>query len=155
MRSPAELTEAFRQQGMKLTPQRQLLFRLLHGNPSHPSAEALYAQASELMPGISLRTVYQTLNDLAAMGDLQPVSVGSGPSRFDTNVDDHHHAVCSQCGEVADVYVTNLAVLHVDGFDGFQPDSARLVFSGTCQRCAPDRSTNPPSNTPPNKEQSA
>lgn len=149
MRSPAELTEAFRQQGLKLTPQRQLLFRLLHGNPSHPSAEALYEQASELMPGISLRTVYQTLNDLAAMGDLHLVSVGSGPSRFDTNVDDHHHAVCSQCAEVVDVYVTNLAVLHVDGFDGFQPDSARLVFTGTCERCA---STSPSSNPPPNKE---
>jgi Fe2+ or Zn2+ uptake regulation protein len=136
MRTPAQLTEAFRQQGLKLTPQRQLLFRLLHGNAAHPSAEALHAQASELMPGISLRTVYQTLNDLAAMGDLQLVSVGSGPARFDPNVDDHHHAVCDRCGEVLDVYVTNLSALEVDGLNGFRPDSARLVFSGTCQRCA-------------------
>lgn len=135
MRSPAELTEAFRRQNLKVTPQRQLLFRLLHGNPAHPSAEALYAQASELMPGISLRTVYQTLNDLAAMGELQSVSVGAGPARFDPNTDDHHHAVCTECGDVFDVYVTNLSVLQVDGLDGFQPSSARLVFSGTCQRC--------------------
>jgi Fe2+ or Zn2+ uptake regulation protein len=109
---------------------------LLHGNAAHPSAEALYAQASELMPGISLRTVYQTLNDLAAMGDLQLVSVGSGPARFDPNVDDHHHAVCGRCGDVVDVYVTNMSVLRVDGLDGFRPHSARLVFSGTCRRCA-------------------
>lgn len=136
MRSPAELTQAFRQQGLKLTPQRQLLFRLLHGNTVHPSAEALYAQASEVMPGISLRTIYQTLNDLAAMGELQLVSVGSGPNRFDPNVDDHHHAVCAECGDVVDVYVRNLAVLQIEGLGGFQPDSARLVFSGTCRRCA-------------------
>jgi Fe2+ or Zn2+ uptake regulation protein len=136
MRTPAELTEAFRQQGLKLTPQRQLLFRLLHGNTAHPSAEALHAQASELMPGISLRTIYQTLNDLAAMGELQLVSVGSGASRFDPNIDDHHHAVCDQCGNVLDVYVSNLAALEIDGLDGFQPESARLVLSGTCQRCA-------------------
>ncbi len=136
MRSPAELSEAFRQQGLKLTPQRQLLFRLLYGNGAHPSAEVLYAQASELMPGISLRTVYQTLNDLATMGDLQLVSVGSGPARFDPNVDDHHHAVCGWCGDVVDVYVTNMSALQIDGLNGFRPDSARLVFSGTCQRCA-------------------
>ena len=150
VRSPSELTEAFRRQGLKLTPQRQLLFRLLYGNEVHPSAEVLYAQASELMPGISLRTVYQTLNDLAAMGELQLVSLGSGPARFDPNVDDHHHAVCSRCGEVVDVYVTNMSALQVDGLNGFHPESARLVFSGTCQRCAAtfpehdDRSTSKP-----------
>ncbi len=147
MRSPAELTDAFRQQGLKLTPQRQLLFRLLHGNATHPSAETLYAQASELMPGISLRTIYQTLNDLTAMGDLQQVSVGSGPARFDPNVDDHHHTVCGRCGEVVDVYVANMSALRIDGLDGFRPDSTRLILSGTCKRCVavsqPDQNTQP------------
>ena len=154
MHSPTELTAAFRRQGLKLTPQRQLLFRLLHDNAVHPTAEALHAQASEVMPGISLRTIYQTLNDLAAMGELQLVSVGSGPSRFDPNVDDHHHAVCTDCGDVVDVYVHNLAVLRIDGLDGFQPETARLVFSGRCRRCAATSSRSIPPNTG-NKEQAA
>ena len=155
MRSPAELTEAFRRQNLKVTPQRQLLFRLLHDNAAHPSADALFAQASELMPGISLRTVYQTLNDLAAMGELQHVTVGSGPARFDPNTDDHHHAVCDRCGDVVDVYVTNLAALQVEGLRGFRPTSARLVFSGTCERCAAaaPSTTTTPSTIPINKEQ--
>ena len=156
MRCPAELTEAFRRQNLKVTPQRQLLFRLLHANATHPSADVLYAQASELMPGISLRTIYQTLNDLAAMGELQQVSVGSGAARFDPNTDDHHHAVCDQCGEVADVYVANLAALEVEGLQGFRARSTRLVFSGTCERCAavsPSATANS-SNVLINKEQS-
>jgi Fe2+ or Zn2+ uptake regulation protein len=136
MRTPAELTEEFRRQNLKVTPQRQLLFRLLHGNTVHPSAEMLFAQASDLMPGISLRTIYQTLNDLAAMGELQQVSVGTGPARFDPNTDDHHHAVCERCGDVVDVYVNNLDTLEVVGLDGFRPLSTRLVFAGTCERCA-------------------
>ncbi|HEY7626390.1 MAG TPA: transcriptional repressor [Ilumatobacteraceae bacterium] len=136
MRSPADLTEAFRRQNLKVTPQRQLLFRLLHGNAAHPSADVLFAEASELMPGISLRTVYQTLNDLAAMGELQSVSVGSGPSRFDPNTDDHHHAVCDRCGDVFDVYVNNIGALEVEGLNGFRPSATRMVFSGTCQRCS-------------------
>ena len=155
VRNPAELTEAFRRQNLKVTPQRQLLFRLLHDNPAHPSAEALYDQASELMPGISLRTVYQTLNDLAAMGELQHVTVGSGPARFDPNTDDHHHAVCDRCGDVVDVYVTNLAALEVAGLRGFRPTSARLVFSGTCEKCAavPQPATPHLSRVAINKEQ--
>ncbi|NBY12550.1 MAG: hypothetical protein EBQ75_06505 [Actinobacteria bacterium] len=57
--SPTVLAAAYRAQGRKLTPQRQLIFSLLHDNRTHPTAEALYATASHKMPGISLRTVYQ------------------------------------------------------------------------------------------------
>src|SRR5688572_14409965 len=140
MRSPAELTTAFRGQGLKVTPQRQLLFRLLHGNHTHPSAEALYLVASEQMPGISLRTVYQTLNDLAAMGELRQLSLGAGSARFDPNVDDHHHLVCRDCGDVRDVYVTGVGVLAqgVTGtdVDGFEVDTTSIVFGGRCAACA-------------------
>lgn len=135
MRHPDELTDAFRQQGLKLTPQRQLLFRLLHDNESHPTADALFAAASERMPGISRRTVYQTLNELAEMGELRPLAMG-GATRFDPNVDHHHHAVCTNCGALRDVYVSTLDDLRVDGLDGFTTHGASIVFSGFCADCS-------------------
>ena len=135
MRTPTELTSAFRAQGLKVTPQRQLLFRLLHGNVAHPSAEALFAAASEQMPGISLRTVYQTLTDLVAMGELRQLSLGGGSARFDPNVDDHHHVVCGACGDVRDVYVDGDAPTAAD-LDGFRVDSTDIVFRGVCSACA-------------------
>jgi Fur family peroxide stress response transcriptional regulator len=103
VRSPADLVDAFRHQGRKVTPQRQLLFRLLHGNDGHPTAEGLFAVASAQMPGISLRTVYQTLTDLVAMGELRQLAFTAGSTRFDPNTGDHHHAHCTQCGELRDV----------------------------------------------------
>ena len=120
---------------MKVTPQRQLLFTLLHDNGTHPTVEALYATASALMPGISLRTVYQTLNDLAAMGELQVLQSAGGSTRFDPNVSDHHHAQCDRCGELHDVYVDDLDRLQVRNLDGFQADRARIVFGGLCATC--------------------
>ncbi len=142
MQAPAELTTAFRQRGLKLTPQRQLLFRLLHDNMTHPTAEALFATASELMPGISLRTVYQTLNDLAAMGELQMLRLSGGSTRFDPNVIDHHHAQCDRCGELHDVYVDHLDDLQVRGFDGFVPQRTDIVFGGMCGACHASAETN-------------
>lgn len=136
MRTPVELTEAFRAAGLKVTPQRQLLFRLLHGNAAHPTAEALFAAASQQMPGISLRTVYQTLNDLAAMGELRLLALDHGAARFDPNVEDHHHVVCDRCGEVRDVYVDGTDSLSVAGFEGFVPTTTTIVFHGTCAACA-------------------
>jgi Fe2+ or Zn2+ uptake regulation protein len=135
VRSPTELTTAFRAQGLKVTPQRQLLFRLLHDNTSHPTAEQLYAIASEQMPGISLRTVYQTLTDLSAMGELQSFDFGTGATRFDPNVGTHHHVVCRVCNQVCDVYVAGTSDLLVEGLDGFAVDRSDIVFHGVCARC--------------------
>ena len=134
MRSPEDLTVAFRAAGLKVTPQRQLLFRLLHNNSSHPTADSLFNVASELMPGISLRTVYQTLTDLAEMGELQSIEVGSGSMRFDPNISDHHHAVCDNCGAVHDVYVNRAPELR--GLDDFSVSDARFVYRGLCGACS-------------------
>ncbi|MFN8024370.1 MAG: transcriptional repressor [Acidimicrobiales bacterium] len=140
MRAPHELSTAFRAIGLKVTPQRQVLFRLLHDDDTHPSAESLHLAASAVMPGISLRTVYQTLNDLVAMGELQQLQLSTGSARFDPNVDDHHHVVCDRCGTVRDVYVAGLDAISPDasGLDGFRVSSADLVFRGTCATCLTD-----------------
>jgi len=153
VRAPADLTAAFRANGLKVTPQRQLLFRLLHGNTSHPSAEVLYATASAQMPGISLRTVYQTLNDLVAMSELGSLDLGTGSARFDPNTDDHHHTVCVVCGDVRDVLVPGADGLWPDHVDrGFLIDATQIVFRGTCAACSGDRtpiSTNPQQRSDP------
>lgn len=144
MRTPPELTSLFRAQGRKITPQRKLLFQLLHDNESHPTAEALYAMADAKLPGISLRTVYQTLSELAEIGELQFIDVGSGATRFDPNVDDHHHVVCDNCGEVRDVHVEGIAQLRPTGADDFTFSDVGILFHGSCKKCKQIKSTNTP-----------
>jgi Fe2+ or Zn2+ uptake regulation protein len=136
VRSPNELSEAFRERGLRVTPQRQLLFRLLHDNEQHPTADGLFALASAQMPGISLRTVYQTLSDLSDLGEIQSLDLGTGSSRFDPNVDDHHHLVCDTCGQVRDVQVEAIGSLVPSGdIDGFEIGRAHVVFRGRCAAC--------------------
>ena len=135
VKAPAELTAMFRASGLKVTPQRQLLFRLMHENKSHPTAESLFSVASDHMPGISLRTVYQTLTDLSSMGELRLIDVGSGAARFDPNLDDHHHLVCQSCGDVRDVYVSGSGQLDVNELDGFSVDTTTILFHGLCTSC--------------------
>lgn len=136
MRTPLELVSAFRAKGRKITPQRQLLFQLMHDNDEHPTAEALYTIASTKMPGISLRTVYQTLNELAEMGELQFIDVGSGATRFDPNIDDHHHVVCDGCGEIRDVNVEGVQKLKPTGVEEFTVTDVGVLFHGSCKKCS-------------------
>ena len=87
VRPPDELTERFRSSGRKVTAQRQCIFRVLQGDVTHPSAEAVYEAARAEMETISLKTVYQTLHELAELGEVNTLDVGTGTVRFDPNVD--------------------------------------------------------------------
>ena len=137
VRPLAELTELFRDQGLRVTPQRQCIFRLLEGNDRHPTAEWIYQQARSEMPTISLKTVYQTLNDLAAMGEIQALDLGTGSARFDPNVGHHHHLVCDRCGRTQDVHVdaSGLRLPRRERGD-FVVGSAEIVFRGVCSDCS-------------------
>ena len=137
MRSPDELTTIFRERGLKITPQRQAIFRALDGSAVHPTAEAVYATVRPEMPNISLRTVYQTLNDLAEMGEIHAIDLGTGSVRFDPNTGTHHHLVCEACGRVHDVEVDlpRVAVPDADAF-GFMVSATEIVFRGRCRACA-------------------
>jgi Fe2+ or Zn2+ uptake regulation protein len=89
------------------------------------------------MPTISLRTVYQTLNDLASMGELSPLDVGSGSTRFDPNLEPHHHLVCDVCGRIDDVHAEFPGVAVPASVDaGFEVTATEIVFRGRCAGCA-------------------
>lgn len=134
------LTEQLRAQGLKVTPQRQSIFRALERSSVHPTAEAIYATVSAEMPTISLRTVYQTLNDLARMGELSTLDVGTGSTRFDPNLEPHHHLVCEACGRIEDVHADfpDVAVPAGggEGTAGFRVTTTEIVFRGRCAACS-------------------
>jgi len=130
------MVQLFRERGLKVTPQRECIFAVLDGAATHPSAEAVHALASAQMPSLSLKTVYQTLNDLAAMGELHQLDLGTGSSRFDPNLDPHHHLVCTACGKVRDLYAEVPPTELSDGDrQGFAIASTEVVFRGVCADC--------------------
>jgi Fe2+ or Zn2+ uptake regulation protein len=89
------------------------------------------------MPNVSLKTVYQTLNDLADLGAITVLDVGTGSARFDPNVETtHHHLVCRSCGKVRDL-AADFPELTVSrrATQGFEVDSAEVVFRGLCEEC--------------------
>jgi Fe2+ or Zn2+ uptake regulation protein len=130
------MVELFRRRGLKVTPQRECIFEVLWRADAHPSAEAVFAEARTRMPTMSLKTVYQILNDLAQMGELVQLDLGTGSSRFDPNVDAHHHVVCNSCGKVRDVHA-DYGAIRVPPVEagGFTVGSAEVVFRGLCDEC--------------------
>ena len=137
MKTTEQLTDLFRERGLRVTPQRQMIFGLLQSNDSHPTVESLYERAQGEMPTMSLKTVYQTVHDLEALGEVSVLDLGTGSLRVDPNVEhEHHHLVCSSCGRVRDLPVE---------FDGlkvpkssrreFTVDAVQVIFRGHCDTC--------------------
>lgn len=133
-----ELTARFRARGLRVTPQRQAIFRLLDENVEHPTVEALFEAARAEMPTISLKTVYQTVHDLEDLGEVRLLHVGTGSVRVDPNVEHpHHHTICTSCGRVRDVQI-DVGDLHVPTLarDGFAVQDVQVHFRGACAECA-------------------
>ena len=134
MKSVEELTDLFRLRGLKVTPQRQCIFGVLHATEgAHPSAEAVHDAVLDQLPMVSLKTVYQTLNDLAQAGEIRTIDIGSGAARFDPNTGDHHHAVCDTCATIVDVDLA--AVADLDTRHGFTVSDIDVTFRGSCASC--------------------
>lgn len=137
MKDADELTTEFRARGFKVTPQRRKIFEVLSGSELHPSAEMVYQLVRTEMPTISLRTVYQTLNDLAAMGEIASLDLGTGATRFDPTGAPHHHLVCTGCGAIRDVHSDfPEVVVPPVAADEFTVTATEIVFRGLCSTCA-------------------
>lgn len=142
MRSIPDLAQVIRDRGGKLTPQRLLIYTVLEGSQSHPSAEAVYDLVHEVMPTVSLTTVYKTLNELVSMGEVKRFDV-QGVAHFDPNTNPHAEAVCLSCKRVVDV--SGPAPYNFEDIDGFQITSAALTFYGYCSECRKDLAQEPSS----------
>jgi Fe2+ or Zn2+ uptake regulation protein len=114
-----------------------VIAELLREQPRHVTAEELFEEARALLPGVSLPTVYATLDLLAELGEARRVNVG-GPVLYDPRSEDHAHLRCRSCGAVFDVDVPfDAAVaLRAARAAGFAPEAAEVVVEGLCADCA-------------------
>jgi len=121
--------------GLKVTPQRQAILKLLEGNQTHPSAERIYSEILRQFPGISFATVYNTLSKLVEAGEIRELDIDPNKKRFDPCVTLHTHFYCKVCGNVFDIVFNNPFPLEIKRIDGHQVDAIQLNLKGVCKEC--------------------
>jgi Fur family ferric uptake transcriptional regulator/Fur family peroxide stress response transcriptional regulator len=131
------LEAALHNRGQRVTPQRIAIARALRRLDRHASAEDVASAVSREMPGVSVPTVYATLELLTDLGLARRLTAAPGAVLYDPHTDDHHHAVCTNCGRIEDVRVTvdSEAALRSARGRGFKPDRVELIVSGLCRDC--------------------
>lgn len=122
---------------LKNSKQRDAIKSFLMTRYDHPTAETVYLNVKKNFPNISLGTVYRNLSLLSEIGEIQKLSTGIGPDRFDGNPAPHYHFICNQCGSVLDLDVTGLDHINVlasQNFDG-EIEGHLIYFYGKCPDC--------------------
>lgn len=96
----SELEQRCVDAGLKMTDQRRVILRVLSKSSDHPSVETVYERAKALDQSISIATVYRTLNLLDELNLVQRHDFNDAFSRFEVNMEHHHHLVDLDTGEV-------------------------------------------------------
>jgi len=134
----AQLVDGLRRARVKITLQRLEICREIATARHHPDAEQVYLGVRERVPPISLDTVYRTLSLLVELGLIGRLGVPQESMRFDGNLAQHHHFVCSRCGEAFDFSSDDFDQLAVpDGVHALgDVQNIRVEVRGICRRCA-------------------
>ena len=100
---PLDAAELFTHRGLRCTRQRRVLLDALAATKAHPTADQLYRSVVERCPGMSLATVYNTLEAFCRVGLAQKLPGAEGIAHYDANVQSHLHLVVENTGAVEDV----------------------------------------------------
>lgn len=126
-----------RERGLRNTVQRRAILEAVLDFEDHPTADQVHAAVTCKNPDISRTTVYRALEGFARLGLITKACHPGSATRYDRNVDLHHHLICLFCDAVIDISDTGLDRLTVpdtSGFD-FEVQDFRVQLRGICGRC--------------------
>jgi len=129
--------DIFREIGLRVTPQRLEIFKILASMHGHPAAEDVFERIRRRFPSISFDTVYRTLSLFENHGLIKKVHHLADKTRYDTNLKRHYHFVCIRCKKIIDIEWDEIDVIPMPkGVENLGRVEDRYVeLRGICQDC--------------------
>jgi Fe2+ or Zn2+ uptake regulation protein len=130
----------------RLTKQRSAVLRAL-SDGTHLSAETILERVRAELPGVSLGTIYRTLDILREIGLVQVFSFGGIAARYEATLEKHHHMLCSACRSLVNVRADSLGEIasEIAAREGYTGIDFALTIVGRCADCT--KSGGPPAGT--------
>lgn len=134
------MIEISKTRGIKITTPRILIFKELVKNTKyHPSVEDLYQNLKGQIYGLSLSTIYRTLNIFEQLGLVRRIPTPDGKAHYEIANYPHGHFICKVCGKIFDLDINQSSfkkeineILQKD----FEIESCNILCYGTCKNCS-------------------
>ena len=132
-----ETIRRLRGEGYKVTPQRLAVIRYLLGNTSHPTAAEIFGDLKKKHPNLSFSTVYNTLNMLEDIGEVQSLNLFDEFLNYDPDTTTHFHLVCRKCNGIVDIFHSGPGKVDLPRgeVDGHRIEAVQVVLKGICRDC--------------------
>ena len=140
----SETTEAMnnfrdkcQEHGLRVTPQRILIYKELIKSEDHPSADVLYKRVRKAQPSISFDTVFRTVQSFTEISLVGVCGAHGGPKRFDPLKKMHHHFICTNCDKIMDFYseVCDKVEIPKAIQKKYNILGKKVVLEGICPKC--------------------
>ncbi|HEX5414665.1 MAG TPA: Fur family transcriptional regulator [Chloroflexota bacterium] len=131
-----DATRRVQSEGHKLTRPRRLIIEALFARQRAVTAADLLASLGEL--GVSLASIYRTLDLLVELGLAEPVAQSDAEQRYlACSLAHHHHVICDRCGLVTELDECDLAPFEtiVAERTQYTIEGHTLEFHGRCPAC--------------------
>lgn len=125
--------------GLKHSSQRDAILRIFMSTRDHLSTEELHSIVKKHDPTIGYTTVYRTLKLFTQCGIAAEVEFHDGVARYEHSLNrrNHHHMVCSVCGDSVEFFAPEIEEIEHRIGRQFHFDTSRHSFQiyGTCGAC--------------------
>lgn len=138
-----QLFSAIQSAGYRLTPQRTAICKILVNSSEHPTAQDIYETLKLDYPGMSLATIYNTLDALIKVGAVNALGgVGDGMVHYDADTAPHVNLACLECHRVIDYPSEHIHHVEseVQSGSGYRLLGARVLYYGLCPDCQRQKS---------------
>ncbi len=121
---------------MRYSKQRESVLKVVNNSYDHPNAETIYKRVKEIIPNISLGTVYRNLNSLVLDNQIRIIKGLDNKDRYDKTLHDHGHTLCTKCNTITDLTEDEIISLKNKlKKEGFQIQNYNIIINGLCHKC--------------------
>jgi Fur family transcriptional regulator, peroxide stress response regulator len=129
------IREALPQYGLKITPQRVVVYEAVQLLKNHPTADNIIEFIRTNHPNIAVGTVYNTLETFVEKGLVSKVKTDGDIMRYDAATSRHHHLYSKGSNRIGDYYDDDLVQLIENYFaekeiPGFKVEDVKISIIG-------------------------
>ncbi|MCL8206486.1 MAG: transcriptional repressor [Actinomycetia bacterium] len=134
----ALLARRLREKGLRATPDRMRIFRVLARSAEPLTVRAVADRLRD--DHLNITTVYRVMELFVALGIVHPVIVGHEAVGYELMAPfrpHHEHFLCAKCGRVVDIYDCPFeeAVAALSRDAGYEVTFHQMEMHGVCQAC--------------------
>ncbi len=124
--------------GKRLTRSKQVIMDYFSNHQDHITADVLFKEVKDLIPGIGLATIYRNLNDLASLGILKQLSYPNMPIYYEYADKGHSHFYCDYCHKIYDIETLDNKIEKNRALQGHYIKDVNIELRGICKNCVTD-----------------